>query len=41
VREADRSPPSSAEVKNCEAVFPLSLYVFMGWTRTPLSQQKD
>jgi hypothetical protein len=28
-READHSPPSSAEVKNYESIPPLSQYVFM------------
>jgi hypothetical protein len=31
-READHSPPSSAEVKNvCRAIPPLPQYVFMAW----------
>jgi hypothetical protein len=30
-READHSPPSSAEVKNVCTIPPLHLYVFMSW----------
>jgi hypothetical protein len=30
-READHSPPSSAEAKNAWTISPLPQYVFMGW----------
>jgi len=30
-READHSPPSSAEVKNVWSISPLPQYVFMAW----------
>jgi hypothetical protein len=33
-READHSPPSSAQVKNNGAIPPLALYAFMVWTVT-------
>jgi hypothetical protein len=32
--EADRSPPSSAEVKNAWSYNPLPQYVFMAWLST-------
>jgi len=38
-READHSPPSSAEVKNAWAIPPLPQYAIMAWCRVKAQRQ--